>query len=585
MKTISSENDHQALIDELSDFILNEQQVALEHLYEIWQQPLTDKLKKGLTQSFRLLARGKDAETLYAYPDKGESRFREGDLLILHSGSPFDNKLCGKLSFEKETDEYWVLRGRDVSTLWSEYQGEACFGDCDSIDLTDYFKKTLDEIATSQIGQKIILPLLMDSLDITFDDRDYDDAEKIAVAEGCNYQQAEAVALAYSAEQLACIQGPPGTGKTRVLSIIVRLMVERGERVLMTSHTHMAINNALNKIHAQGVPTVKIGQKNQSKGLLDDVKCVNTIDDWEERPHDGGYVVGATPFATCSQRLENHTFDVIIFDEASQVTIPLALMAMRKGKRFIFIGDQKQLPPVLLSKSILSEGSLSIFSKLTSPNADHCVMLNETYRMNEWLTEWPSKNYYQGKLVSAGNNKRRTLQLENLSPSMAEILGSSHCSIFIPTLDLKARNRNYSDVELIIKICESAKNATLALSDIGIVTPFRAQGRAIRNGLIKKFGREQADSIVADTVERMQGQEREMIIISMSSGDEVFLEAIAEFFFQPERLNVSITRAMTKLVIIGPELSLISIGYDERVVGWISQYKELIESCQKVELK
>ena len=155
--------------------------------------------------------------------------------------------------------------------------------------------------------------------------------------------QAQAIGLAHGALQIACIQGPPGTGKTRVLSLIARLMVKRGERLLVTSHTHMAINNALNMILAQGVPTVKIGRQAQRKGLNDGVPCHPDLGAWENRPTDG-YVVGATPFATCNARLENYEFDTIVFDEASQITVPLALMAMRKGKRFIFIEKSAPCP-------------------------------------------------------------------------------------------------------------------------------------------------------------------------------------------------------------------------------------------------
>jgi DNA replication ATP-dependent helicase Dna2 len=451
------------------------------------------------------------------------------------------------------------------------------------MDLTPYFERSIEEIATSQTGREVVLPLLKGDLKIEFDGRDYEYGEQIALNEGCNAKQAEAVALAYAAEQIACIQGPPGTGKTRVLSLIARLMVARGERILMTSHTHMAINNALNKIHAQGVPTVKVGRTNQRKGLNDEILCFEGLNSWSERPTNG-YVVGATPFATCTLRLENYEFDTILFDEASQITVPLALMAMRKGKRFIFIGDQKQLPPVLLSRSILSKDSLSVFSTLTSQEADHTIMLNETYRMNRWLTEWPSKTFYSGNLSSAGDNRDRQLTLSSIAPRFAEVFDPAVCAVFIPTLDRMARTRNYRDAELVADICEAAMNGGVPLSEIGIVTPYRSHGRAIRNLLIKKFGRTAARQVIADTVERMQGQERDLVILSLATGDEVFLGVVAEFFFQPERLNVSITRSMTKLIVIGPEISQISEIEDEMIKNWVFWYKDMVGQCRRIEL-
>ena len=111
------------------------------------------------------------------------------------------------------------------------------------MDLTSYYEDLLRDIATSQIGREILLPLLSGDLEICFDDRDVSEGERIALAEGLNAKQAQALGLAYGAEQIACIQGPPGTGKTLVLALLARLMAARGERILMTSHTHMAIKH------------------------------------------------------------------------------------------------------------------------------------------------------------------------------------------------------------------------------------------------------------------------------------------------------------------------------------------------------
>lgn len=572
------------LLTDLWGFVRDEQTAANAHLLEIWQRPLVEKLDKGWTQGFSRLERGDEPQTLWAYPDESESRFREGDLLCLHEGSPLESRLCAQLSFEKEEDERWLLRSMRVPAVWDAYTGGPCYADPDSMNLTPYYERALNDIATTKNGQEVILPLLAGELEIGFDVRDMAEAERIALAEGCNLRQATAVGMAYGAEQVACIQGPPGTGKTRVLALIARLMVARGERILMTSHTHMAINNALNKIAAQGVPTVKVGRDTQRKGLDDVIPCVNGLEAWAERPRSGGYVVGATPFATCNARLENYEFDVILFDEASQVTVPLALMAMRKGRRFIFIGDQKQLPPVMLSRSVLAKDTLSVFSKLTAADGDHTVMLDETYRMNRWLTAWPSSTYYDGKVQSRGANRERRFAHADVDGRLAALLDPEASAVFVPTLDKGARTKNFRDAELVAEICRAAVGAGLPLSEVGIVTPYRAQGRAIRNLLISEFGRKEARQVVADTVERMQGQEREMIVLSLATGDEVFLAAIGEFFFQPERLNVSITRAKTKLIVIGPESLDVHAIEDDRVAACAAQYHGMIAQCKRVVL-
>ena len=573
------------LLTSLRNFVRDEQAAATQKLLDVWSRPLTEKLANGLSQAFTRLERGDDATSLWACVDLSDrdSRFREGDLIVLHSSSPIDSPLGRGFSLEAEEDDRWLLRGNRVASVFDAYGGGLVFGDPDSIDLTHYYERSLDEIAISSIGREVVLPLLNGDLPITFDERDVREGARIALAEGFNARQAQAVGMAFGTEQVACIQGPPGTGKTRVLALIARLMVARGERILMTSHTHMAINNALNKIHAQGVPTVKVGGATQSKGLDDVVPVCPNLGAWEARPTDG-YVVGATPFAACSTRLEGYDFDTIIFDEASQITVPLAIMAMRKGRRFIFVGDQKQLPPIMLSRSILSKDSLAVFTALTSIDADHTVMLNETYRMNRWLAEWPSRTYYAAKLTAVGANRERRLTFSNIPEKFKAVFVPGACGIFIPTLDASARTQNVRDALLVVELCEAAVTGGLSLADIGIVTPYRAQGRAIRNLLSLRFGRAAARRVVADTVERMQGQERELIILSLATGDEVFLNNIAGFFFQPERLNVAITRSMTKLIVIGPALSSVPVLEDETVRHWVAQYRDLIGHLHRVDL-
>ncbi|MBX3618607.1 MAG: AAA family ATPase [Rhizobacter sp.] len=570
-----------SILAQLLAFIHDEQRAGSEHLLGIWDCPLPEKLEKGLSQGFTRLERAEEPTTIWAYLDGGESRFREGDLLLLHSGNPLASQLGRGLSLEAEEDDRWLLRGNRVPAVLNAYMGGPCYADQDGMDLTPYYERSLSEISTSQIGRQTVLPLLTGKCEITFDDRDVREGEQTALSERCNPKQAQAVGLAFGAEQIACIQGPPGTGKTRVLALIVRLMVRRGERVLITSHTHMAINNALNKVHAQGVPTIKVGRDTQRKGLEDQVECYPDLGAWSDRPTNG-YAVGATPFATCTSRLESYEFDTVVFDEASQITVPLALMAMRKGKRFIFIGDQKQLPPVMLSRSVLDKDSLSVFAALTAKDAAHTIMLTETYRMNRWLTEWPSREYYDNGLVSAGENRERQLVLRDVPERFTEVFDPKASGVFVPTLDRSARTQNFRDAELVADLCEVAVSGGLPLDHIGIVTPYRAQGRAVRNLLSQRFGRAAARKVVADTVERMQGQERELIILSLATGDEVFLSAVASFFFQPERLNVSITRPISKLIVIGPELAAPPDLEDDTVRQWIDQYCKLIAHLKKV---
>jgi DNA replication ATP-dependent helicase Dna2 len=541
------------ILDNLRVFVEAEHEANFAKLYEVWEKPLRTKIESGETQIINAI-KFEDNKHFSVSLGKNESRFREGDMICFHDGDAQKGAFIRQAMIEAEYDGEWLVRADFKINELKDKTGR-CYADADGMDLKPFFDKALDDVASLANGRNLILPLLSGELDASvIFHANYDDAANIAEEENMNEQQIHAVGLGVAAKHLACIQGPPGTGKTKVISLIAKLLVKEGQSVLLTSHTHTAINNALNKIAKENVPTVKVGSSSSRKGLDSDIKQFEQGSDWEDRP-DNGYVIGATPFATCSSRLESFDFDTVIFDEASQVTVPLAVMAMRKAKRFVFVGDHKQLPPVVLSKSVLDEESYSVFSKLVLGNEDVSVMLNQTYRMNERLSQWPSKQYYGGNLKSADGIAKRLFKLEKTLSKYKDVLSDENAFVFIPSPGVNTRTHSKEEADLVVGLIQTAVDAGLNLSDIGVVTPYRNQAKMIKNQLSEKFGTFTAKEVVTDTVERMQGQERKMIIISLCSTDRQFIHAVANFFFQPERLNVAITRPMVKLVLIGPRLS------------------------------
>jgi hypothetical protein len=182
-----------------------------------------------------------------------------------------------------------------------------------------------------------------------------------------NESQSDAVAVALASSPFHLIQGPPGTGKTHALARLVEELVKRGERVLITGFTHRAIHNALRKIHERlgnQCPIVKI-----SKPISYDPLPVPVHPDLAGSGldlHPGPYVIGATPFALYSNRLDSAHFDSAVFDETSQLTVPATLMAMMKSDQWFFFGDHKQLPPVSLTHPD-DPARASVFDRKTKP--------------------------------------------------------------------------------------------------------------------------------------------------------------------------------------------------------------------------
>ncbi len=569
-------------LEALRAFVKEEHEANFAKLFDIWEKPLSKKLKTGETQIIQSI-KIEDKRHLLVTLGDNESRFREGDMICFHHGKAMEESFIRQAMIEVEQEGDWLVRAEYNERVVKAIT-EPCYADEDGMDLKPFFDKALEEVASLPNGRNIILPLLAGVLDTDFIYADnYDLAADLAEERGLNDRQMDAVGKGVAAKYLACIQGPPGTGKTKVISLIAKLLVDEGHNVFLTSHTHTAINNALNQVAQEGIPTIKVGASSSIKGLDSSIQRFGHWDDWDERP-DKGCVIGATPFATCSSRLEKFEFDTVIFDEASQITVPLAVMAMRNAKRFVFVGDHKQLPPVVISKSVLDEQCYSVFSKLVLGNKKVSVMLNQTYRMNSDLSRWPSQQYYKGDLESAGNNANRLLTLEKPPAKYQPIFAEDNSFVFIKSPGINTRTHSEKEAQLVVDLIETAADAGIKLCDIGVVTPYRNHAKTIKNLLAKRLGIFTAQEVVTDTVERMQGQEREMIIISLCSTDKQFIQAVANFFFQPERLNVAITRSKVKLILIGPEL-LEDVNIDirnEALQSHIDAYRSLVNAAHTV---
>ena len=446
------------------------------------------------------------------------------------------------------------------------------------LDLSSMFLDALAQVGDTLRGRKFILPLINGNLAPNIDYARYERSWESAQAEGLNDTQCEALANAYASDLAYLIQGPPGTGKTYVLAHLARLLVEDGYRVLVTALTHRAINNALDKIWAldSALPVCKIGQQGAARDLLPPNYLNFAESDFTYAEH--GYIVGATPFATRSQRLANVEFDVVIFDEASQITLPLAIMGMLAGERYVFIGDDRQLPPVV-SSGATEIGRTSIFGYLNGRGYE--TILEITYRLNDRLNEWPSRTFYESRLKPAPEAASRRLDLRGDPGKWGFALSPEQPAVFLDLGHRNASTRCRPEAEVVVELIQSLLHARVHPTQIGVVAPFRAQGRAIRKLLRKVMPSEEVlKELVVDTVERMQGQEREVVIISMTTSNLAFVERLAHFYFQPERLNVSITRARTKLILVGSSRVLKAQPQDSAGQEWVNLLKGLLLQCK-----
>jgi len=564
------------LLNRLRYFVQAEAETQYAALERQWSRQLSERIAKGWAiEGLRVERFEKDLIRLHC--DTNDSRFREGDLLVLHRGNPKDpNVLHVELQYDGETElEASLIKG---NPYFMAAEPEGWTVDQDWFDSSPFYLDALNTVADSLRGRSTILPLLQGSLIPKIDYARYERAAQEMSETGMNDSQIEAVAQAYAADLLHLIQGPPGTGKTLALAHLARLLVADGQRVLVTALTHRAIHNALNKILKvdESIAVCKIGTDRQMGDL--DVPNFETFDKSHFGDLTGGYVIGATPFATQTRRLANVEFDVVLFDEASQVTLPLAIMGMLAANKYVFIGDENQLPPV----SVLSEqqaAQSSIFAYLAGRGNE--TMLNITYRLNDVLADWPSRTFYREALIPSAEAAGRRLHLSNEASRWDFVLDPASPAVF---LDLCHRNttvRSHREAETVVELILALLGHGLSPDEIGVVVPYRAQSRLIRSLLRRTIGADTAgwERIVVDTVERMQGQEREVVLVSFATANPVFAAQIADFFFQPQRLNVAVTRPRTKLILVGSHHMLDADQVDATHAEAAALLRDLIDSC------
>ena len=257
-----------------------------------------------------------------------------------------------------------------------------------------------------------------------------------------------------------------------------------------------------------------------------------------------GWVIGMTPHSLYTSRARGLECDTLVIDEAGQMTIPLALMGMIKAKKVIFAGDHKQLPPIISSEDISEKMKQSAFQTLMTDK--NCTMLDVSFRMCEPLCEFVSDIFYDGKVKAF---KQGCGDLVKSSDPLYDF----DKPVVIHQVDDDGMQASDKEAAFIVDTIVEFLKKGVPSKEIAILSPFRAQAATIRRGIRKRedISDEDKQSLVADTVDKMQGQEREVIIYSFTAGDPDYMAEMADFLYNPNKLNVAFSRAKSKLIIVG----------------------------------
>ena len=266
--------------------------------------------------------------------------------------------------------------------------------------------------------------------------------------------------------------------------------------------------------------------------------------------HNLNWLIGLTPHCLYTSRARGLECDTLIIDEAGQMSIPLALMGMIKAKKVIFAGDHKQLAPIVSSEKVASELKQSIFQALLSD--ENCTMLDTSFRMCEPICGYVSELFYDGLLKAKKQGCGDAL-------ICSEPLYSFDSPVILHEVEDDGEQVSDKEASFIADTVAGFIDKGINASEIAVLSPFRAQAANIRRALRKHdgIGMEDYQKIVSDTVDKMQGQEREVILYSLVSGNTDYMTEMAEFLYNPNKMNVAFSRAKSKLIIVG---SLSKIG-------------------------
>lgn len=422
---------------------------------------------------------------------------------------------------------------------------------------------------------------------------------KFANISKLNERQLEAVKIALSTKDYFLIQGPPGTGKSYTLAVLSYELAMRGEKVLISGFTNRSVDNALlilkNELEYNNF--IRIGSyysiddeiKPYSANALSKKYSISTFNHLKENI-DNTNIFASTAFSADHFIINNVLFDTVIVDESSQMTEPTTLLVISKGKKFILFGDHKQLPPVINleqpenmkfpsdNKMYLNSLSQSLFERLIKINENFAeelndnsikkppasIMLNVQYRMNSRIAEFPSIQFYNDKLLSAPNNAERILDidLKKVKDTCKEYLHPKRKIVFINVSSKVISKENREEAKIVRNLVTELLKTSISKNEIGIITPYKAQCALIRReiaGIIYQSS-DSKGNIVVDTVERYQGGHKEVIIVSFTVSDNNMMSFLAEENDDVNlnrRLNVSLTRARSKIILIGNKSVLV----------------------------
>ena len=434
-----------------------------------------------------------------------------------------------------------------------------------------------------------------------------------------NQTQEEAVNKVLHAKDVAIVHGPPGTGKTTTLVEAIYETLHRESQVLVCAQSNMAVDWISEKLTDRGVNVLRIGNPSRvndkmlsftyerrfeshpdysqlwslrkairelysqnRKGANRESmhQKINALKDRateleiriNETLFSEARVIACTLVSSANRLLTGKKFGTLFIDEAAQALEAACWIPIRKADRVVLAGDHFQLPPTVKSPQALREGlGNTLMQAIANNQPDAVSLLKLQYRMNDEIMRFPSEWFYGGMLQSAPEVKYRSIldfdtpitwvNTEEMDCN-EEFIGESYGRINKPEAELTISQLK----EYITKI--GRERFLGERIDVGVISPYKAQVQYLRQ-LIKKdaFFKPYRQLITVNTVDGFQGQERDVILISLVRANE---KGEIGFLGDLRRMNVAITRARMKLIILGNAATLTRHSFYKKLYEYIS---------------
>jgi len=413
-----------------------------------------------------------------------------------------------------------------------------------------------------------------------------------------NASQREAVTEAVGGgNKITLIQGPPGTGKTTVIAEIVLQYLKQGRRILLSSQTHNAVDNALECVlrykqscHGAG-RAASVEEKITNSAIRHIwIKDKNGFDRFQAR-YNNGMVIGATNVGTHTLGLmKGREFDVLIMDEAGKSNIVesiLPVLLLRPEGRLVIVGDHMQGAPFCYPEEVLKlfiekrglpydrrnivllsqKVNQSLFERFVKKGC-RSIMLKVNYRSELQIVKLVSRLFYKGMLVpakTAGDRRQKSIVVVDTSRSTSceerrEIAGDSGRGY-----------KNPYEAEIVLKEIKELLKRRGHIRDVTILAPYLSQVDEIRKalsaGLTRFMPRNAVSAFMENitTIDSFQGRENDIVIISFTRsnadpGDVGFLNEL-------NRINIALSRAKKKMILIGDFQTLRNVKKNYNAAG------------------